>query len=466
VRKRWLEWAKIAMVGRLEGEKTVMELVERLRSRRGVVGIIGLGYVGLPLAATFAEGNFAVVGFDIDTAKVDELRAGRSYIRHIAAARLAPLLRSVPVEAGQSGFYPTSDYGLLPHCDAILICVPTPLTENREPDLSYVTSTAEAIARYLRRGQLVVLESTTYPGTTDEVLRGILETTGLQAGTDFHLAFSPEREDPNNPQYSTRTIPKLVGGYTRQCGEVAAALYGAILETIVPVSSARVAEAAKLLENIYRSVNIALVNELKMLFDRMDLDVWEIIDAAATKPFGFTPFYPGPGLGGHCIPIDPFYLTWKARQYELTTRFIELAGEINHAMPGFVVQKLMDVLNERQRSLKGARVLVLGVAYKRDLDDTRESPALKIIDLLLRKGADVVYHDPYVPVLKPSRHYDFNLHSVPLTSEELRRSDAVLVATDHAGIDYDFLVEHSPLVIDTRNATRRVTAGRAKIVRA
>jgi UDP-N-acetyl-D-glucosamine dehydrogenase len=441
-------------------------LIDRFKTRRATVGIIGLGYVGLPLAATFAEGGFAVIGFDVDAAKIDELRAGRSYIRHVSAARLQPLLRTQLPESGGPAFFPTRDYSLLARCDAILICVPTPLTENREPDLSYVTGTAEAIAGHLRRGQLVVLESTTYPGTTDEVVRPLLEAGGLQAGTDFHLAFSPEREDPNNPHFNTRTIPKLIGGYTPHCAAAAAALYGAVLEQIVPVSSARVAEAAKLLENIYRSVNIALVNELKVLFDRMDLDVWEVIDAAATKPFGFTPFYPGPGLGGHCIPIDPFYLTWKARQYELTTRFIELAGEVNHAMPAFVVEKLVDALNLRRRSLNGARILIVGVAYKRDLDDTRESPALKIIDLLLRKGAEVTYHDPYVPALKRSRHYDFNLHSVPLIAEELQRADAAVIVTDHTGVDYGLIVDASALIIDTRNATRSVANGREKIVHA
>ena len=441
-------------------------LIERFESRRGTVGIIGLGYVGLPLAATFAEGGFAVVGFDIDGTKINELQAGRSYIRHVSAARLQPLLRSQAPEAGGGAFFPTKDYSLLTDCDAILICVPTPLTENREPDLSFVTDTAAAIARYLRRDQLVVLESTTYPGTTDEVVRPLLEAGGLKAGQDFHLAFSPEREDPNNSQFNTRTIPKLIGGYTPRCSTVAATLYGAILERVVPVSSARVAEAAKLLENIYRSVNIALVNELKVLFDRMGIDVWEVIDAAATKPFGFTPFYPGPGLGGHCIPIDPFYLTWKARQYELTTRFIELAGEINHAMPAFVVEKLMDALNQCRRSLNGARVLVVGVAYKRDLDDMRESPALKIIELLLKKGAEVAYHDPYVPALKRSRNYDFNLCSVPLTRAELQRSDAAVIVTDHSALDYGLIVDASSLVIDTRNATRSVTKGREKIIRA
>jgi UDP-N-acetyl-D-glucosamine dehydrogenase len=457
----------MAIVGSFERNTNAVDrLIDVFTSRRGVVGIIGLGYVGLPLAATFAEGGFAVVGFDVDGAKIDALRAGRSYIRHIPAERLAPLLCAEPPRSAGAAFHPTSDFELLRSCDAVLICVPTPLTENREPDLSYVTGTAATIAKYLRRDQLVVLESTTYPGTTDDVVCRILEGGGLRVGVDFHLAFSPEREDPNNAQYTTRTIPKLIGGCTPRCGAVAAALYGAIMDRIVPVSSARVAEAAKLLENIYRSVNIALVNELKMLFDRMGLDVWEVIDAAATKPFGYTAFYPGPGLGGHCIPIDPFYLTWKARQYELTTRFIELAGEVNHAMPAFVVAKLMDALNDRRLSLKGARVLVLGVAYKRDLDDLRESPALKIMDLLSKKGAEVAYHDPYVPVLKPSRHYDFNLASVPLTREELQRADAVVVATDHTAFDYQFIVDASALVVDTRNATRSVATGREKIVRA
>jgi UDP-N-acetyl-D-glucosamine dehydrogenase len=442
-------------------------LIDRFQSHQAVVGIMGLGYVGLPLAATFAEGSFTVVGFDIAAHKIEELRAGRSYIRHMPADRMGRIVRSEPFRRdGVTGFYPTTDHSLLAECDAILICVPTPLTEHREPDLSYVVETAKSIAAHLRRNQLVVLESTTYPGTTDEVVREVLEAGGLRAGQDFYLAFSPEREDPNNAQYNTKTIPKLIGGYSRRCGEVASALYGAVLERVVPVSSARVAEAAKLLENIYRSVNIALVNELKLLFERMGIDVWEVIDAAATKPFGFTPFYPGPGLGGHCIPIDPFYLTWKARQYDLTTRFIELAGEINTAMPAFVIEKLTAALNERCRSLKGARVLVLGVAYKRDLDDTRESPALKLLDLMVQKGAEVGYHDPYVPALGRSRHYDFHLQSVPLTSQELQRWDAVIIATDHTVFDYAMIVDASALVIDTRNATRAVTRGREKIVRA
>jgi UDP-N-acetyl-D-glucosamine dehydrogenase len=435
-------------------------------TRRAIVGVIGLGYVGLPLAATFAEAGFAVYGFDVDPAKIDTLQAGRSYIHHLPASRINALLSKSPLLSGVAGFHPTHELSLLAKCDAILLCVPTPLTENREPDLTYVSATTDTVALYLRHRQLVVLESTTYPGTTDEVVRPILEHTGLQAGEDFFLAYSPEREDPNNPNFSTRTIPKLVGGYTERCGELASALYGAVVERVVPVSSTRVAEAAKLLENIYRSVNIALVNELKVLFDRMEIDVWEVIEAAASKPFGFTPFYPGPGLGGHCIPVDPFYLSWKARESGSAPRFIELAGEVNVSMPAFVVSKLMDALNDRGRSLRGSRVLVLGVAYKRDLDDTRESPALKLMELLQHKGAIVGYHDPFVPFLKRSRRYDFHLTSVELTADELGRADAVLIATDHSCYDYGFIVDSSRLVIDTRNATRRVGEGREKIVRA
>jgi UDP-N-acetyl-D-glucosamine dehydrogenase len=440
------------------------DLIDRFRRRQAVVGVIGLGYVGLPLVATFCEAGFATIGFDIQADKVEMLRQGRSYIRHVPSSRLASLVRQEPPAAGQGGFYPTADYALITRCDAILICVPTPLTENREPDLSYVVSTAEAIAPHLRRGQLVVLESTTYPGTTEEVVQPILERNGLRVGVDFHLAFSPEREDPNNAQFSTKSIPKLVGGVTPRCGAVASALYGSAVERVVPVSHASVAEAAKLLENIYRSVNIALVNELKVLFDRMGIDVWEVIGAAATKPFGFTPFYPGPGLGGHCIPIDPFYLTWKARQYELTTRFIELAGEINQAMPAYVVAKLTDALNERRKSLNGARILILGVSYKRDIDDDRESPAFKLMELLERKHAQVAYHDPYVPALKHSRRYNFGLKSVPLTAEELAAADATVIITDHTGFDYELIVRASRLVIDTRNATRHVAVGREKVV--
>jgi UDP-N-acetyl-D-glucosamine dehydrogenase len=440
------------------------DLIELFNNRRAVVGVIGLGYVGLPLAATIAEAGFASVGFDTKTSKIEALRRGESYIRHVPAERLAKLVRTDPPASGRAGVYPSADYADLAKCDGILICVPTPLTDNREPDLSYVIATAEVVARHLRRGQLVVLESTTYPGTTDEVVRPILEQGGLRVGQDFHLAFSPEREDPNNRDFTTRTIPKLVGGITPECGRVAAALYGTVIERVVPVSSASVAEAAKLLENIYRSVNIALVNELKVLFERMGLNIWEIIDAAATKPFGFTPFFPGPGLGGHCIPIDPFYLTWRARQFELTTRFIELAGEVNLSMPAYVIERLADALNDRGHSLKGAHILVLGVAYKRDLDDDRESPAYKLMELLVRKHAEFSYHDPFVPVLQRSRRYDFQLRSVPLTAEALAAADAVLIAADHTGVDYDFVVRHSRLVVDTRNATRHVREGRDRIV--
>jgi UDP-N-acetyl-D-glucosamine dehydrogenase len=440
------------------------DLIKRFESRQGVVGILGLGYVGLPLAATIAEAGFPTVGFDTKVHKIEALRRAESYIRHVPSSRLQPLIRTQLPAPGQAGLYPSADHADLVHCDGILICVPTPLTESREPDLSYVVATAETVAQHLRPGQLIVLESTTYPGTTDEVLRPILERGGLRVGRDFHLAFSPEREDPNNLEFTTRSIPKLVGGVTPECGRVAAALYSAVIDRVIPVSSASVAEAAKLLENIYRSVNIALVNELKVLFERMGLNIWEIIDAAATKPFGFTPFYPGPGLGGHCIPIDPFYLTWRARQFELTTRFIELAGEVNLAMPSYVIARLADALNERGRSLKGSRILILGVAYKRDLDDDRESPAYKLMELLARKQAIFEYHDPLVPVLHPSRRYDFRLRSVPLTPETLAAVDAVVIATDHSTFDYEFVVHHSRLVVDTRNATRKVSTDRDKIV--
>jgi UDP-N-acetyl-D-glucosamine dehydrogenase len=440
------------------------ELIELFDSRRAVIGVVGLGYVGLPLAATIAEAGFATIGFDTKTAKIEALRRRESYIRHVPAARLEHLVSVESPAPGRAGLHASSDYADLRRCDGILICVPTPLTENREPDLSYVVATAEAIAQHLRRGQLVVLESTTYPGTTDEVVRPILERGGLRVGRDFHLAFSPEREDPNNARFTTRTIPKLVGGITPECGRVAAALYSTVIERVIPVSSASVAEAAKLLENIYRSVNIALVNELKVLFERMGLNVWEIIDAAATKPFGFTAFFPGPGLGGHCIPIDPFYLTWRARQFELTTRFIELAGEVNLSMPAYVVERLADALNDRGRSLKGAHVLILGVAYKRDIDDDRESPAYKLMELLERKHATFSYHDPFVPQLQASRRYDFGLRSVPLSAETIAAADAVLIATDHSQFDYQFIVDHSRLIVDTRNATRNVRGGDAKII--
>ena len=436
------------------------DLKRRLASEQAVVGVIGLGYVGLPLGLTMAEAGKRVVGLDVDGSKVEKLGAGQSYIRHIEAERIVK---------ARGRFRASTDFSELGSCDAIIVCVPTPLSEGREPDLSYVAATAQTIAKHLRANQLVVLESTTYPGTTEEVVQPILEATGLRVGKDFHLAFSPEREDPGNARYSTKTIPKLVGGVSPQCGEVAAALYRSFLESVVVVSDARVAEAAKLLENIYRSINIALVNELKMLFERMGIDVWEVIEAAASKPFGFTPFYPGPGLGGHCIPIDPFYLTWKARHYDFSTRFIELAGEVNTGMPYWVVDKVVEALGEEGKALKGAKVLVLGVAYKKDVDDLRESPSLKVIEILESRGAEVSYNDPYVGSLRARklRHYEtFELDSVELGEAALREADCVLIATDHGAYDYEWIVRHARRVVDTRNATKNVRNGREKITKA
>ena len=437
-----------------------VELKDKLASEQAVVGVIGLGYVGLPLGLTMAEAGKRVVGLDVDGSKVEKLGAGQSYIRHIEAERIVK---------ARGRFRASTDFSELGSCDAIIVCVPTPLSEGREPDLSYVAATAQTIAKHLRANQLVVLESTTYPGTTEEVVQPILEATGLRVGKDFHLAFSPEREDPGNARYSTKTIPKLVGGVSPQCGEVAAALYRSFLESVVVVSDARVAEAAKLLENIYRSINIALVNELKMLFERMGIDVWEVIEAAASKPFGFTPFYPGPGLGGHCIPIDPFYLTWKARHYDFSTRFIELAGEVNTGMPYWVVDKVVEAVGEGGKALKGAKVLVLGVAYKKDVDDLRESPSLKVIEILESRGAEVSYNDPYVGSLRARklRHYEtFELDSVELGEAALREADCVLIATDHGAYDYEWIVRHARRVVDTRNATKNVRNGREKITKA
>jgi UDP-N-acetyl-D-glucosamine dehydrogenase len=421
------------------------EAIEKFRSHRARVGVLGLGYAGLPLACCFAEAGLVTVGFDVDESKVCELRAGRSYIGHISSDRLGACVRS-------GKLIPTSSFEELARCDAAIICVPTPLGEGRAPDLTFVVETTKQVARYVHRGQLVVLESTTYPGTTEEVAQGLIAKTGMVPGKDYFLAFSPEREDPANSDFHTRTIPKIVGGVTKDCLDVACAAYGQVVEQPVPVSSARVAEAAKLLENIYRCVNIALVNELKLLFTRMGIDVWEVVAAASTKPFGFSSFYPGPGLGGHCIPIDPFYLTWKARQYDFPTRFIELAGEINGAMPAYVVERLAEGLNLQGKALKDSEVLLLGVAYKRDIEDTRESPALAIIKLLAAKLARVQYHDPHVPMLR-SRHLAHDMHSVALTPETLERSDAAIIVTDHRIVDYRMVVKHAKLVVDTRNVT-------------
>ncbi|NDY41872.1 nucleotide sugar dehydrogenase [Dissulfurirhabdus thermomarina] len=428
-----------------------MSLLRRIRAREARVGVIGLGYVGLPLALAFCRAGFRVTGFDVDEEKVRRLARGESYIRHVPSDRIS---------ACGDRFTPTADFARLAEVDCILVCVPTPLTRHREPDMTYVFGTARTVARHLRKGQLVVLESTTYPGTTDEDLRAILEESGLRAGRDFHLAYSPEREDPNNPDYSTTDIPKVVGGLTPGCLRAARALYDCVVVRTVPVSSTRAAEAAKLLENIYRAVNIALVNELKVLFDRMGIDVWEVIEAAKTKPFGFQAFYPGPGLGGHCIPIDPFYLSWKAREYDLSTRFIELAGEVNTRMPYHVVEKTVAALNARGKSIKGARILILGLAYKRDVDDIRESPSLKLIELFQDRGARVAYSDPYVPRTHRMRRYDFRMRSVPLTPANLKRHDCVVVATDHSSVDYRMVAEHAALVIDTRNVVPG--AGRRK----
>jgi UDP-N-acetyl-D-glucosamine dehydrogenase len=434
-------------------------LLERIRFRAAPIGVVGMGYVGLPLAITFAEAGFQVSGIDVDSRLVARLQSGESPIRHVPGATVQRL-----VEARR--LHPTASFDGVEKLDCIVICVPTPLTSEREPDMSAVISAGKSVAERLRAGQLVVLESTTYPGTTDEVLRPLLEKQGLIAGRDFHLAFSPEREDPGNPNYGTRNIPKLVGGHTQACLEVAKALYEAALEKVVPVSSTRVAELAKLHENIFRSVNIALVNEMKMLCDRMGLDVWEVIQAASTKPFGFMPFVPGPGLGGHCIPVDPFYLTWKARQYQFHTRFIELAGEVNTQMPYYVVQRTMEGLNRDRKTVNGARLLVLGVAYKRDVDDLRESPALRVITLLRERGARVDYHDPYVPEVEAIHGFPYAMQSVPLESQRIELYDAVLILTDHTSIDYAEVVAHAALVVDTRNATGRLKRFREKIIKA
>ncbi len=436
------------------------QLQQKLEARTARVAIVGLGYVGLPLAETFAAAGYPVIGFDVDGAKVAKLQAGQSYIGHIPSSRVADLMKS-------GRFQATTDPTCFRQADAIVICVPTPLTETRDPDLSYITGTGRTIAPHLQRGQLVVLESTTYPGTTREVLQPLLEEGGLHAGRDFFLAFSPEREDPGNPNFSTRTIPKVVGGCDPVSGQLAVALYRPAVQGVVPVANERVAEACKILENTYRAVNIALVNELKIVFDRMGIDVWDVIAAAKTKPFGFQAFYPGPGLGGHCIPIDPFYLTWIARRYGVNTRFIELAGEVNTSMPTYVVQRTAEALNEVGKPVKGSRICLLGVAYKKDVDDPRESPAFEIMELLEEKGAVLSYHDPFVPVVpKMRRHPDLRLESQPLTDAFLSGQDAVIITTEHSKVPYDRVLEHAKLVIDTRNATATLKDGKARVVKA
>jgi len=440
----------------------VKKLVEKIKANKALIGVVGLGYVGLPLVREFTSEGTKVLGFDVDEKKIRMLNAGKSFIEHIPSTVVKKMVKSGLFQA-------TTDFKKLRKPDCILIAVPTPLNQTREPDLSYVEATARSIGKHLRPGQLVVLESTTYPGTTKEVMLPILESeSGLKVGRDFFLAFSPEREDPGRKDYTTKTIPKVVGGYDKNSLTAAVACYQLALDIVVPVTSCEAAEACKILENTYRCVNIALVNELKMLFDRMEIDVWEVIRAASTKPFGFTAFYPGPGLGGHCIPIDPFYLSWKARQYDMSTRFIELAGEINIHMPEYVIRKLMDSLNDRRKSLKGAKILVLGLAYKKDVDDMRESPSLELIELLQAKGAKVDYNDPHIAKVPATREHSnlAGMKSVPLTPAALRRYDCVLISTDHTSYDYPFIVRHSGLIVDTRNATDKVRTGRKKIVKA
>jgi UDP-N-acetyl-D-glucosamine dehydrogenase len=439
--------------------KIARERLERIQSRKAKVGIIGLGYVGLPLSLLFSEAGFPVTGFDIDEKKINHLEAGRSYIFRIPAEEIQ--------SARSKGFSATTDFSLLSEQDAIIMCVPTPLTEHREPDLSYVENTAKAAAPWVREGQIVILESTTYPGTTEELMIPVLEAgskAGLKAQSKgaaadsgiFYVAFSPEREDPGNTSVARRDIPKVVGGHEPIATELAASLYEGIFKRAIRVSSTRVAEMTKLLENIYRCVNIALVNELKLLALRMGVDIWEVIDAASTKPFGFHPFYPGPGLGGHCIPIDPFYLSWKAKEYDFNTRFIELAGEVNESMPAHVVQSVARALNQHKKALNGSSVLMLGMAYKKDIDDLRESPSLTVIELLREQGAEVVYNDPYFPTVGRGRHYNLNMTCTPL--DKLDKYDCVLIMTDHSDYNYPEIVSKSKLVVDTRNATKGIQA--------
>jgi UDP-N-acetyl-D-glucosamine dehydrogenase len=432
-----------------------------IQNKQAIIGVVGLGYVGLPLIRAFTSAGFRCMGFDVDQSKVDKLNAGESYIKHIDSAALARLIREKTLE-------PTADMTRLSEADCVIICVPTPLNDSRDPDLSYVEGTARSIAKTLRPGQLVVLESTTHPTTTRTNVLPVLEGTGLKCGTDYFLAFSPEREDPGNPHFQAATIPKVVGGFDEASGDLACAMYGHAVVRVVRVSSLEVAEACKILENTYRAVNIALVNELKTLYDKLGIDVWEVIDAAKTKPFGFQAFYPGPGLGGHCIPIDPFYLTWLARKHGEQTRFIELAGEVNAHMPQYVVNRLAEFLNEERKPINGSRIAILGMAYKKDVDDPRESPSFELLKLLGQRGAVVTYNDPHVPMLPRMRHYPDlpAMVSQQLTPDYLAAQDCVLIATDHSAYDLPFIVRHSKLVLDTRNATKGVTEGRDKIRKA
>jgi UDP-N-acetyl-D-glucosamine dehydrogenase len=436
-----------------------MDLIDKFNQARATIGIIGLGYVGLPLMAAFHRAGFGVLGFDVDPAKILALSRGENYLKHLGSTLVSDMK-----SAGR--FAATADFSRLAEPDAVISCVPTPLGPHLEPDLSYVERTADDIAAVLRPGQLVVLESTTYPRTTRQIMLPRLEARGLRCGKDFYLAYSPEREDPGRRDFNTQTIPKLVGGIDPISGEIATAMYRKAIEKVIMVSSAEVAESAKLLENIYRAVNIALVNEMKMLMTAMDIDIWEVIAAASSKPFGFQPFYPGPGLGGHCIPIDPFYLTWKAREVGMPTRFIELAGEINRSMPDYVVQRAALALNDRSKSVKGSRVLILGLAYKPDVDDVRESPSLELIEKFLHLGANVEFNDPHVSATHKMRNYDLKMQSVPLTKEMLKTYDCVVISTHHSAYDWQMIADHAKLVIDSRGAMRKVTGRRDHIISA
>ena len=436
-----------------------LPLETALLQKTAKIGVVGLGYVGLPLIRTFVAAGFRTLGFDVDQSKVDSLQAGQSYIEHIPSDWISRCVK-------EGKFAATAQMDRLAEADALLICVPTPLSASRDPDLRYVEATAREIAARLRPGQLIILESTTYPGTTRDVVLPILEKSGLKLGKDFFLAFSPEREDPGNPDFAAGNIPKVVGGAEPASLRLAVALYRQGMPEVVPVGNCEVAEACKILENTYRAVNIALVNELKMLFDRIGIDVWEVIEAAKTKPFGFQAFYPGPGLGGHCIPIDPFYLTWLARCHGLATRFIELAGEVNTGMPRYVVDRVTEALNARSKAVRGSKICILGIAYKKDVDDARESPAFELIELLQNRGAVISYNDPHVPCLRRGRHPDIPLNSTPLTAEFLAGQDCVLIVTDHTAYDYEFITKHAPLIVDTRNATKNVRQRREKICKA
>ncbi|HEX3016119.1 MAG TPA: nucleotide sugar dehydrogenase [Desulfobacteria bacterium] len=441
-----------------EADSVAFKLKSKIEKHDAVVGVIGLGYVGLPLAVEKGKMNFTVIGFDINEEKVARVNAGDNYIGDVKDEELKALVQKGLLKA-------TTDFAKLAECDVVIICVPTPLTITRDPDISYIQASADQIAKYLRPGQLITLESTTYPGTTEEIILPLLEKSGLKVGKDFFLAFSPERVDPGNKRFSTKNTSKVVGGVTPVCLEIAYSLYSQTIINVVPVSSPGAAELTKVFENTYRAVNIALVNELMLLCDKMNLDIWEVVEAAGTKPFGIQTFYPGPGVGGHCIPIDPFYLTWKAREYDFHTRFIELAGEINVEVSYYVVNKIINALNAVNKSLKDAKVLVLGVAYKKDIDDLRESPALKIMEMIRQHGAQLTYHDPYIPAIEPHGGCTVHMDSVELTDAAVEAADCVLILTDHSAIDYDRVVEKANLVVDTRNATKNVEKNRNKIVK-